>query len=209
MADEPEPEAPPLTGDGSSLTDVERMLMAQYDIESDAPPQTPAVSTPLDKVHSLNHEDMTSLDATVFSVEAWLESRKDLGLDMLLQQQKALRADITRFKNSTQTLVHDNYSRFIAAADIIRTMRGEFEGMVVDTKELTARTQGATSASEAMNSRLQVGPAAMFVRCAAPRVLSPSPLLGLHFRVCTLPVSFRGTNNNGGARHRCRRTERS
>ena len=147
---------------GGSLTDVERMLMDQYGIESDAPPETPAPSVPEEKPDRLQalSQDPTSLDATAFSVDAWLESRKNLGLDMLLQQQKALRADITKFRNSTQTLVHDNYSRFIAAADIIRTMRGEFQGMVTDTEELTEHTQAATATSEAMNTRLQVWPIA-------------------------------------------------
>ena len=149
--------AGPSTDLGDSLTDVERMLMDQYGIEADVPPETPAPSLSegkADRSHPLS-QDPTSLDAASFSVDAWLESRKNLGLDMLLQQQKALRADITKFKNSTQTLVHDNYSRLIAAADIIRTMRGEFEGMVTDTEKLTEQTQGATTKSEAMNKRLQ------------------------------------------------------
>jgi hypothetical protein len=153
--------APAVCGDGRSLTDVERLLMSQYDIESEVPMDDDEdVAVPdvekSERQDSLSHQDITSLDVPVFSVDAWLESRKQLGLDMLLQQQKALRADITKFKNSTQTLVHDNYSRFIAAADIIRTMRSEFEGMVVDTEKLTANTRVATSSSESMNARLQV-----------------------------------------------------
>ena len=151
-------ELAPGTNNGS-LTDVERLLMEEYGIEGEqkiaeaAPPDTPDRS---EQLLSMSRQDTTSLDSQSFSVEAWLESRKHLSLEMLLQQQKALRSDITKFRNSTQMLVHDNYSRFIAAADIIRSMRGELQGMVGNTEKLTDNTMAATSASETMNSQLQV-----------------------------------------------------
>ena len=105
-----------------------------------------------------SEHDITSLDGPSFSVDAWLEAKKSLGLETLLQQQRTLRADITRFKNNTQNLVHDNYSRFITAADIIKTMRSEFETMVLDTDNLKSTMDSATDASEAMNSSLQARP---------------------------------------------------
>lgn len=146
-----------------SLTDVERLLMEQYDIESEQPAEAQQdgeaeAPTPPPRTRTDAEQDATSLDAQNFSVDAWLESRKHLSLDMLLQQQRALRGDVRRFKSDTQTLVHDNYSRFIAAADIIRTMRGEFEGMVGDTDALAHKTQAATGFSEDLSSGLQVRP---------------------------------------------------
>ena len=134
--------------------------MEQYDIQSEQPTaaqeREPEPDTPPPRGRSDTDQDVTSLDAQNFSVDAWLNSRKHLSLEMLLQQQKALRGDVRRFKSDTQTLVHDNYSRFIAAADIIRTMRGEFEGMVGDTDALAAKTQAATGFSEDLSSGLQV-----------------------------------------------------
>jgi hypothetical protein len=149
------------SGDGGSLTDVERLLMEQYGLESELQSNTGAVSLQGSHSDSLPsrseaQQDATSLDAHNFSVDAWMNSRKHLSLEMLLHQQKALRTDIKKFKANTQALVHDNYSRFIAAADIIHTMRGEFETLVNDTDELTGKTKAATIQSEGMNSELQV-----------------------------------------------------
>jgi hypothetical protein len=144
----------------AGLTDVEKLLMEQYGLVSD-PQEAGARSRQASHSGSLPssteaQQDATSLDAHSFSVDAWMTSRKHLSLEILLQQQKALRADIKRFKANTQALVHDNYSRFIAAADIIHTMRGEFETLVTDTDELTGKTLSATRQSEGMNSQLQV-----------------------------------------------------
>jgi Vps51/Vps67 len=179
-------------GDGS-LTDVERLLMELYGIETEQDKAAPALDSAepekSERHLSLSHQDSTSLDAPGFSVQAWLESRKHLSLEMLLQQQKVLRGDITKFRNSTQTLVHDNYSRFIAAADIIRKMRGELQYMVGDTEKLTDSTKVATSASETMNDRLQVLILLSRSWAAARRALRRFP--------CTVFESTKGDPGSG------------
>lgn len=136
-----------------SLSEIERMLMADYGLADDSSTgqELPEPGPVRQHVH-----DITSLDGPNFSVDAWLEARKSLSLETLLQQQRTLRADISRFRTNTQTLVHDNYSRFIAAADIIRMMRTEFEVMVVDTENLNSNMDTATVDSEDMNARLMV-----------------------------------------------------
>ena len=136
-----------------SLSEIERMLVNDYGLADDSTggEELPQAVPVKQYVH-----DITSLDGPNFSVDGWLEARKSLNLETLLQQQRTLRADISRFRTNTQTLVHDNYSRFIAAADIIRMMRAEFEVMVVDTETLKSNMDGATHDSEAMNARLQV-----------------------------------------------------
>lgn len=148
---------------GNTLDRLERMLAEDYglgDGETGVTAAQDGTAEPKpqkrDKRHDHSEHDITSLDGPNFSVDAWLEAKKSLGLETLLQQQRTLRADITRFKNNTQTLVHDNYSRFITAADIIKTMRSEFETMVLDTDTLKSTMDSATDASDAMNSSLQV-----------------------------------------------------
>lgn len=143
----------PATDPMGSLSEIERMLVNDYGLADDSSvgQELPEPGPAKQHVH-----DITSLDGPNFSVDAWLEARKSLNLETLLQQQRTLRADISRFRTNTQTLVHDNYSRFIAAADIIRMMRTEFEVMVVDTETLTSNMDTASVDSEAMNSRLKV-----------------------------------------------------
>jgi hypothetical protein len=144
-----------------TLADIERMLAEDYGLgdgegESAKIPTPRPVPVAQKKRWDRSEHDITSLDGPNFSVDAWLEAKKSLGLETLLQQQRTLRADITRFKNNTQTLVHDNYSRFITAADIIKTMRSEFETMVLDTDNLKSTMDSATNSSDSMNNSLQV-----------------------------------------------------
>lgn len=160
---------------GGSLADLERMLAEDYglgDGEAEVKAETPVPEPPQKKRWDRSEHDITSLDGPNFSVDAWLEAKKSLGLETLLQQQRTLRADITRFKHNTQTLVHDNYSRFITAADIIKTMRSEFETMVLDTDNLKSTMDSATNSSDSMNNSLQV--------CNPPNDLTTTPEQFLH-----------------------------
>ena len=147
------------------LTDVERLLMQEYGIEEEpeastaksasAAPDARSSPAKSERHLSMSHQDVTSLDSDTFSVQAWMDARKHLSLEMLLQQRKVLRSDVLKLRGSTQSLVHDNYSRFIAAADIIRTMHGELDSMVCEAEQLGSSTKAATDASETMNARLQ------------------------------------------------------
>jgi Vps51/Vps67 len=143
------------------LTEIERMLMSEYEISDERFGQAKTIRTTSAVRRAAAKDssaDVTSLDDPDFEVQAWMAARRDLRLDILLQQQKGLRSDIAKLKSNTQTLVHDNYSRFIAAADIVRTMRSEFEVMVGDTNALRDKVDGATHGSAAMNQRLHVRP---------------------------------------------------
>ena len=102
-------------------------------------------------------EDRTSMDSKAFDIRDWMEARKILSLDTLFSQHEALVADVNKLQSQMQTLVYDNYSRFIDATDIIHNMRNDFKGMAKDTHALQQKMTVVAQKSEAVNLNLQVG----------------------------------------------------
>ena len=49
------------------------------------------------------------------------ESSKTLSIHQLVSQERSLVADIMSLDNDMQTLVYDNYSKFLNASDVVRT----------------------------------------------------------------------------------------
>lgn len=70
------------------------------------------------------------LDASYFDADAYLKRLiKGSRLEELAAQHHELVAEVGALDQDMQTLVYENYSKFIAATDTIREMNGEMAGL--------------------------------------------------------------------------------
>ena len=98
----------------------------------------------------------TPLDSSYFDADVHLRRLiKESRLGALVEQHRALAADVGALDSDMQTLVYENYNKFIVATDIIRAMDGAMGGLDSRLQQLEVRIGGAVTRSEAVNGILE------------------------------------------------------
>ena len=68
-----------------------------------------------------------NLDSSQFEKDAFItKTLRDLPLAALLEKEKEIGREIGQLDQSMQSLVYDNYNKFIKATDTINQMRSDF-----------------------------------------------------------------------------------
>jgi hypothetical protein len=80
---------------------------------------------------------------------------KETRLGALVGQHRSLAADVGALDSDMQTLVYENYNKFIVATDIIRAMDGAMEGLDSRLRQLENLIGGAVNRSETVNGTLE------------------------------------------------------
>ncbi|VDP94698.1 unnamed protein product [Echinostoma caproni] len=73
-------------------------------------------------------DDILNIDGSSFNARAYLEKHlKEKDLSDLILEEKVLTEQIRSLDSEMQTLMYDNYSKFISATDTIRLMKSDFK----------------------------------------------------------------------------------
>ncbi|XP_067631677.1 vacuolar protein sorting-associated protein 51 homolog [Eurosta solidaginis] len=96
------------------------------------------------------------MDSSTFDAEQYLEKLlKDCTLKQIMDTEAAVIKDTQTLHSDMQTLVYENYNKFISATDTIRKMKNDFKQMESDMNLLRTKMQTITSFSEQITDTLQ------------------------------------------------------
>lgn len=80
-------------------------------------------------------DDLLNIDGSSFNARAYLEKHlKEKDLSDLMLEEKVLTEQIRSLDSEMQTLMYDNYSKFISATDTIRLVSNAFIIRLLTTK---------------------------------------------------------------------------
>lgn len=118
-----------------------------------APPgvggDAPAIVTPTE------NSDM-ELDSEAFNVQKFtLKLLREQSLKGLYETDTSLRRQVRELDGDLQTLVYDNYSKFISATDTIRHMRQNVDDMDTKLKALSSNVEHIDTVSSTISSNMQ------------------------------------------------------
>ncbi|XP_030373774.1 vacuolar protein sorting-associated protein 51 homolog [Scaptodrosophila lebanonensis] len=103
-----------------------------------------------------NNETPFDMDSSSFDADKYLERLlKDCSLKQIMDTEAAVVKDTQTLHSDMQTLVYENYNKFISATDTIRKMKDDFKQMEVDVNLLMTKMQTITSFSEQITGTLQ------------------------------------------------------
>ncbi|XP_032572487.1 vacuolar protein sorting-associated protein 51 homolog isoform X2 [Drosophila sechellia] len=96
------------------------------------------------------------MDSSSFDAEKYLERLlKDCSLKQIMDTEAAVVKDTQTLHSDMQTLVYENYNKFISATDTIRRMKDDFKQMETDVNLLMTKMQSITTFSEQITGTLQ------------------------------------------------------
>uniref|UniRef100_A0A1I8N667 Vacuolar protein sorting-associated protein 51 homolog n=2 Tax=Musca domestica TaxID=7370 RepID=A0A1I8N667_MUSDO len=96
------------------------------------------------------------MDTTAFDSEVYLEKLlKDYSLKQIMDTEAAVVKDTQTLHSDMQTLVYENYNKFISATDTIRKMKNDFKQMESDMNLLKEKMGTITNFSEQITGTLQ------------------------------------------------------
>ncbi|XP_013099648.1 vacuolar protein sorting-associated protein 51 homolog isoform X2 [Stomoxys calcitrans] len=96
------------------------------------------------------------MDNTAFDSEKYLEKLlKDYTLKQIMDTEAAVVKDTQTLHSDMQTLVYENYNKFISATDTIRKMKNDFKTMESDMNLLKEKMNTITNFSERITGTLQ------------------------------------------------------
>ncbi|XP_001360415.2 vacuolar protein sorting-associated protein 51 homolog [Drosophila pseudoobscura] len=96
------------------------------------------------------------MDSSSFDAEKYLERLlKDCSLRQIMDTEAAVVKDTQTLHSDMQTLVYENYNKFISATDTIRKMKDDFKQMESDVNLLMTKMQSITTFSEQITGTLQ------------------------------------------------------
>ncbi|XP_064542617.1 vacuolar protein sorting-associated protein 51 homolog [Drosophila montana] len=112
---------------------------------------TPKTAYPMDE-----KDNPFDMDSSSFDADRYLEKLlKDCSLKQIMDTEAAVVKDTQTLHSDMQTLVYENYNKFISATDTIRKMKDDFKQMETDVNLLMTKMQSITTFSEQITGTLQ------------------------------------------------------
>ncbi|XP_068253828.1 vacuolar protein sorting-associated protein 51 homolog isoform X2 [Nyctibius grandis] len=100
--------------------------------------------------------DPTDIDGPHFDPEVFLAKvRSECPLGQLLAREAALGREIRALDSDMQTLLYENYNKFISATDTIRKMKVDFRRMEAEMDDLAANMSAISTSSARVSAALQ------------------------------------------------------
>ncbi|CAD7084129.1 unnamed protein product [Hermetia illucens] len=97
-----------------------------------------------------------NLDGPSFDADRYLEKLlKEYTLKEIMDTESAVIKDTQTLHSDMQTLVYENYNKFISATDTIRKMKSDFKKMETDMNLLASKMSSITKFSEQITGTLQ------------------------------------------------------
>lgn len=96
-----------------------------------------------------------NLDASQFSRDAYIAKiLRNLPLSSLLEQERSVGKEICELDHNMQSLVYDNYNKFIKATDTIKQMRSDFNEIEDSMNRLVSEMDSISSITTEINSKM-------------------------------------------------------
>lgn len=103
-----------------------------------------------------NPVEYFNMDGTNFVADQYLQRLlKDCSLKQIMDVESVIVKDTQTLHSDMQTLVYENYNKFISATDTIRKMKTDFNKMETEMKLLATNMSTITSFSEQISNTLQ------------------------------------------------------
>ncbi|NXA11200.1 VPS51 protein, partial [Sapayoa aenigma] len=100
--------------------------------------------------------DPTDINGPHFDPEVFMTKvRSECPLGQLLAQEAALGREIRALDSDMQTLLYENYNKFISATDTIRKMKVDFRHMEAEMDDLAANMAAISASSARVSAALQ------------------------------------------------------
>ncbi|KAF5886007.1 vacuolar protein sorting-associated protein 51, partial [Clarias magur] len=123
---------------------VHGLLQLYYGLNEEGKPEQPESADPCD------------INGPHFDPELFLNKmRKECSLTELMDQESCMVKQIRSLDSDMQTLVYENYNKFISATDTIRKMKNDFKKMEDEMDCLSANMAAITEFSAKISSTLQ------------------------------------------------------
>lgn len=91
-----------------------------------------------------------------FDADAYVDKLiQEAPLETLITTESSLKADVRRLDSEMQTLVYENYNKFISATDTVSRMKMDFRAMEDDMQQLARLMQQIAECSGSVTSALQ------------------------------------------------------
>eukprot|EP00299_Pterocystis_sp_00344_P015197 c7577_g1_i3.p1 GENE.c7577_g1_i3~~c7577_g1_i3.p1 ORF type:complete len:773 (+),score=196.18 c7577_g1_i3:43-2361(+) len=101
------------------------------------------------------HSDPTNIDGPNFDPQAhFLKLLKEKNLQGLVKEDKALLTEVKGLDGNLQTLVYENYSKFLSATDTIRMMKQNVKSIEGELQQLSTYMEEIQQSSEQINTSL-------------------------------------------------------
>lgn len=99
---------------------------------------------------------LSAMDSPAFNAERHIaHTLKAYPLDRLMTEHRSMSREIKNLDSDMQQLVYENYNKFIAATDTIRTMKTNVDGMGTDMEKLKSIIDNVSDRSNSVNLKLQ------------------------------------------------------
>lgn len=97
-----------------------------------------------------------AMDSAAYSAERYVsQTLKSSSLAELMDQHRKMAKEIKNLDSDMQQLVYENYNKFIAATDTIRSMKSNIDGMGNEMEKLKTVMDGVSEKSNVVNLKLQ------------------------------------------------------
>lgn len=131
-------------------------------------------------------QEARDIDSPHFQADSFFEeSVKSDSLPQLLARENSLISDIRSFDNDLQTLVYDNYSKFLGATDTVRSLRQNITALTEEMGSLRENLHHVSQRSQAIGADLEDN------RLKIQRLVGISRLLGRVEFISKLPKQLR------------------
>ena len=99
--------------------------------------------------------DPLDVDSKAFEAGMYVKELLDShGLNSLLAKNAELASQVASLDSDMQTLVYENYSKFITATDTVQDLKAKMEGMDAELDSLAAKMDGISGLSNAIDDKL-------------------------------------------------------
>ncbi|RWS11457.1 vacuolar protein sorting-associated protein 51-like protein, partial [Dinothrombium tinctorium] len=101
--------------------------------------------------------DPLDINSPDFNSDMYLSKRlKEYNISQLMEEEQQLYKQIQSLDSEMQTLVYENYNKFINATETVRKMSANFDKMEEELKRLSENVEAITTRSEEISSNLKV-----------------------------------------------------
>jgi len=128
-----------------------------YGLDKQSPPQQPTQSkAPVRQGRKSGQPNPYDINAAGFDPDLFVAKLvKEASLSQLMAQEGEVIRQIQGLDSDMQTLVYENYNKFIAATETIRKMRVDFRGMEEEMDQLATSMKHITAFSAQVSDKLR------------------------------------------------------
>ncbi|RWS28273.1 vacuolar protein sorting-associated protein 51-like protein [Leptotrombidium deliense] len=101
--------------------------------------------------------DPMDINSPDFNADMYISRRlKEHNISQLMEEEQMLHKQIQSLDNEMQTLVYENYNKFISATETVRKMSSHFDKMEEELRQLSGNVDEITKRSEKISKNLKV-----------------------------------------------------